>query len=432
MTKYIFIIIALVFINNCSLNKNSSLWENKAEEFEARKNFEKILVVEKKDVSEFNKNLKLDQIKISSNNKVIDDQNNLGSQKYQGQLIKIANYNFSKMKDLKKINFKPAFLTDGIIFFNKKGTIIRFNENQKVIWKKNYYSKGEKKLQPKLNFLLNNNTILVTDSVAKLYSVDLSTGELKWLKRSTYPFNSEIKRYKDKIFVIDYKNTLRCYKVNDGSECWSLPTEDSFRISGSKYSLIIIKNNIIFNNSLGDVTAVDIESGLITWQLPTQSGDILSETHNFKMSNLVSDTNSIFFSNTKNEFYSIDSNSGTINWMNSVNSNIAPIIIGNLIFSISNEGFLHVIQKNNGNIIRITDIFLDYREKKSDEINPIGFSIGNKHLYLSNGDGRMIVVDLKSGNTIKIEKISRGIISKPYIFNNNLYVVKNGSIVQYN
>ena len=432
MTKYIFIIIALVFINNCSLNKNSSLWENKAEEFEARKNFEKILVVEKKDVTEFNKNLKLDQIKISTNNKVIDDQNNLGSQKYQGQLIKIANYNFSKMKDLKKINFKPAFLKDGIIFFNKKGTIIRFNENQKVIWKKNYYSKGEKKLQPKLNFLLNNNTILVTDSVAKLYSVDLSTGELKWLKRSTYPFNSEIKRYKDKIFVIDYKNTLRCYKVNDGSECWSLPTEDSFRISGSKYSLIIIKNNIIFNNSLGDVTAVDIESGLITWQLPTQSGDILSETHNFKMSNLVSDTNSIFFSNTKNEFYSIDSNSGTINWMNSVNSNIAPIIIGNLIFSISNEGFLHVIQKNNGNIIRITDIFLDYREKKSDEINPIGFSIGNKHLYLSNGDGRMIVVDLKSGNTIKIEKISRGIISKPYIFNNNLYVVKNGSIVQYN
>ena len=432
MTKYIFIIIVLVFINNCSLNKNSSLWENKAEEFEARKNFEKILVVEKKDVSEFNKNLKLDQIKISSNNKVIDDQNNLGSQKYQGQLIKIANYNFSKMKDLKKINFKPAFLKDGIIFFNKKGTIIRFNENQKVIWKKNYYSKGEKKLQPKLNFLLNNNTILVTDSVAKLYSLDLNTGELKWLKRSTYPFNSEIKRYKDKIFVIDYKNTLRCYKVNDGSECWSLPTEDSFRISGSKYSLIIIKNNIIFNNSLGDVTAVDIESGLITWQLPTQSGDILSETHNFKMSNLVSDTNSIFFSNTKNEFYSIDSNSGTINWMNSVNSNIAPIIIGNLIFSISNEGFLHVIQKNNGNIIRITDIFLDYREKKSDEINPIGFSIGNKHLYLSNGDGRMIVVDLKSGNTIKIEKISRGIISKPYIFNNNLYVVKNGSIVQYN
>tara|TARA_Y100000591_G_scaffold131129_1_gene112343 strand:- start:149 stop:1447 length:1299 start_codon:yes stop_codon:yes gene_type:complete len=432
VTKYIFIIIALVFINNCSLNKNSSLWENKAEEFEARKNFEKILVVEKKDVSEFNKNLKLDQIKISSNNKVIDDQNNLGSQKYQGQLIKIANYNFSKMKDLKKINFKPAFLKDGMIFFNKKGTIIRFNENQKVIWKKNYYSKGEKKLQPKLNFLLNNNTILVTDSVAKLYSVDLNTGELKWLKRSTYPFNSEIKRYKDKIFVIDYKNTLRCYKVNDGSECWSLPTEDSFRISGSKYSLIIIKNNIIFNNSLGDVTAVDIESGLITWQLPTQSGDILSETHNFKMSNLVSDTNSIFFSNTKNEFYSIDSNSGTINWMNSVNSNIAPIIIGNLIFSISNEGFLHVIQKNNGNIIRITDIFLDYREKKSDEINPIGFSIGNKHLYLSNGDGRMIVVDLKSGNTIKIEKISRGIISKPYIFNNNLYVVKNGSIVQYN
>ena len=128
-------------------------------------------------------------------------------------------------------------------------------------------------------------------------------------------------------------------------------SEDSFRISNSIYSVIITNNTVIFNNSLGDITAADLETGLIVWQLPTQSINILKETHNFKMSNLVSDSKSVFFSNTKNEFYSLDVISGTLNWRNEVNSDINPVIIGNLIFSISREGFLYVIDKNNGNII---------------------------------------------------------------------------------
>ena len=43
------------------------------------------------------------------------------------------------------------------------------------------------------------------------------------------------------------------------------------------------------------VVTVDIETGLITWQLPTQSSDIVNETYNLKISKLVSDGKSIFF-----------------------------------------------------------------------------------------------------------------------------------------
>jgi outer membrane protein assembly factor BamB len=68
-----------------------------------------------------------------------------------------------------------------------------------------------------------------------------------------------------------------------------LQTEDSFTISNSKFSLIILDDKVIFNNSIGDITAVDIESGLIAWQLPTQSSSIINETYNFKISKLVAD-----------------------------------------------------------------------------------------------------------------------------------------------
>ncbi len=131
-------------------------------------------------------------------------------QNYKGELTKIGNFKFSKLEELNQLDFEPIFLKNGIIFFDKKGTIIRYDNNQKVIWKKNHYLKAEKKLKPKLNFLVDGQNLLVTDSIAKYYSVNISTGELNWSKNNDYPFNSNIKKYKDKIFVVDYKNILRC------------------------------------------------------------------------------------------------------------------------------------------------------------------------------------------------------------------------------
>ena len=120
------------------------------------------------------------------------------------------------------------------------------------------------------------------------------------------------------------------------------------------------------------------------------------------------------------------------NWTNEINSHIAPIIIKNLIFTISNEGFLYVIEKNKGNIIRITDVYSQYKDNKRSKIKPVGFSIGNKKLYLTNSDGKIIIVNLSTGEIINVVKVSRNLISKPYIFDNNLYLIKNGKIDKYN
>ena len=432
MNRIIILIIALIFLNQCSFNENSRIWKDKENKLEAQKNIKKVFLEDKKITTEFNQELKLDLSIIKFNNKITDNENNYGSQNYEGLIDKIGNYKFSKFEDINQLNFKPIFLEDGLIFFDKKGSIIRYNDKTKVLWKKNHYSKPEKKLRPKLDFIQDGENLLITDSIAKYYSVNINSGELNWSKNNIYPFNSDIKKHKNKIFVIDYKNTLRCFNISDGNECWNLKTEDSFTISNSKFSLIVINDKVIFSNSIGDITAVDIETGVIIWQLPTQSSSIINETYNFKISKLVSDGNSIIFSNNKNEFHSIDVKTGTINWINEINSNITPIITGNLIFTVSNEGYLIVIEKNKGNIIRVTDLFNNYKLKKRKNIKPVGFAIGNTNLYLTNSDGKMIIVDLSLGNIVNIEKISGDFVSKPFIVNENLFVIRNGSIVQYN
>ena len=45
----------------------------------------------------------------------------------------------------------------------------------------------------------------------------------------------------------------------------------------------------------------------------------------------------------KNQFYSVNAKTGTINWINNINSNITPVIIGKLLFTVSNEGYLFVL-----------------------------------------------------------------------------------------
>jgi outer membrane protein assembly factor BamB len=432
VNKLIILIISLLILNHCSFNEKSLLWKDKEKNLEDKKNIKKVFSKEKKTTAEFNHQLKLDLATIETNNKIIDNKNNYEFQDYSGSINKIGNYKFSKLEDINQLNFKPVFLDDGLIFFDKKGSIIRYNNSQKVLWKKNYYSKSEKKLKPKLNFALEGENLLVTDNIAKYYSININLGELNWSKNNTYPFNSEIKKNKNKIFVIDYKNTLRCYNIVDGSECWNLQTEGSFTISNSKFSLIIVDDMIIFSNSIGDITAVDIVTGLITWQLPTQSSSIINETYNFKISKLVSDGKSIFFSNNKNEFYSVDVKTGATNWINEINSNLTPITTGNLIFTVSNDGYLHVIEKNKGNIVRITDLYKNYKIKKRKDIKPVGFAIGDAKLYLTNTDGKMIIADLSLGDVISVEKIAGNFISRPFIFNQNLFVIRNGSIIQYN
>jgi outer membrane protein assembly factor BamB len=430
--RVIILIISLILLNHCSLNENSRIWKDKEKNFKSEKNIKKVFSEEKKISSEFNQELKLDLTKIKTNSRIIDNKNNYGAQKYGGLLKKIGTYKFGKFEEINQLNLKPVFLENGLIFFDKKGSIIRYNNNKKILWKKNHYSKAEKKQKPKLSFVLDAENLLVTDSVAKYYSININTGELNWSKNNTYPFNSDIKKHKDKFFVIDYKNTLRCYEIKNGNECWNLKTEDSFTISNSKLSLIIVDDLVVFSNSIGDITAADIETGLIIWQLPTQSSSIINETYNFKISKLVSDGSSIYFSNNKNEFYSIDLKNGIINWKNEISSNITPVITGNLIFTVSEDGYLLAIEKNKGNIIRVTDLLNNYKLKKRKNIQPVGFVIDDTTLYLANSDGKMILADLSAGNIKETVKVSGDFISRPFIFSQNLFVIRNGSIVQYN
>ena len=77
-----------------------------------------------------------------------------------------------------------------------------------------------------------------------------------------------------------------------------------------------------------------------------------------------------------------------------------------MIFTISLEGFLIIIDKRNGNLVRSTDIFQNFGAKKK-KIEPIGFVVGTDKIYLTTNNGLLLVIDILDGKTNSILRIDR-------------------------
>ena len=168
------------------------------------------------------------------------------------------------------------------------------------------------------------------------------------------------------------------------------------------------------------------------WITPTANKLNSIQPYLLKISDLVIQDNSVLFSNNNNEFFSIDIKRGFKNWTQKINTYIRPAIVNDLIFTITLEGFLVVVDNPTGNIIRVTDVFDHFKKNKRNKIKPVGFSVGEKEIFLSTNQGKLLIIDILTGKTKSILKIDKSKISRPFFSNNNLYLIKENSIIKLN
>jgi outer membrane protein assembly factor BamB len=428
VNNFLKVILVFIFINNCS-----TPFTKKEIEEKEQNNIIEVLKKEKNIDIEFNPNLKITlKSKTKSKSFLNNFENNNGRTAFDGDLEIIKKFKFSKIKNFNKYDPTISFYNNNIIFFDKKGSILMFNNNAELIWKKNNYIKSEKKQNPILSFANNKKTIVIADNIAKYYALDIVTGELIWSKKNTAPFNSQIKIYKDKFFVVDLQNVLRAYSIKDGKEIWNIKTNNSLIRSQKKLSIVVVKDKIYFNNSSGDISSVNIETGELQWQRPTQSSFIFDEGYPLKTSDIIAHKETLYFSTNKNQFFALDIKTGIVNWEQKINSDLRPTLIDDYIFTVSIEGYLTVIEKSSGNIIRITDPFKNFKYKNRHKIQPTGFIVGKNNIYLTTDHGRLLTLEITTGKILNIIKIDKNKISRPLVLNQNLFIITDNSIIKLN
>jgi len=427
-----FLILLIFFLNNCSFDHRSGIWTQNENLNSSNQKVEILFEKEKLIKNEFNPNFLIKTPLKFINKKTDYRSNNYGFLNKDLKFEKISRYKFSKIDNFDYFDPALVFYQNDLIYFDNKGSILRFNDNSKVIWKKNYYSKIEKKSLPILNFSIKDKILIVTDTLSKYYALDLETGEIIWSKNHNTVFISEIKIDNDKFYVIDANNVTNCFSIKDGSKIWEFKSEFELIKSQKKLSIVYDEESVYFNSSIGNLYSLNKNNGNLIWITPTKDTDNFFESFLFKTSKILLDRDQLFFSNNQNTFFSIDKKSGFINWKQNINSEIKPIVVNNLIFTISSEGLLFVMDKLSGNILRITNIFDQFKKKKKDKIKPTGISLDINRVYLSLNNGKILVVDISNGKSESVFKVTRGKISQPFTNKDYMFIVKDNEIIKLN
>ena len=433
MSKNILIILFILFFNSCSFDTRSGIWTKEKISLDTKEN-NQIKELFKKEIlneNEFNPNLKL-SIKNFTESKNKYKGNNFGALKVNSSFKNISKYSYSKIEYFEQFEPKAVFVDKDLIFFDKKGSIIKFDHESKIKWKVNYYSKKEKKLLPTLRFERSNKNLLVTDNFAKIYLINTSNGKLIWTKEHDVTLISQLKIENNKFYVLDANNTFSCYSLLDGQKIWEFKGEKRLINSQKQTSVIISDDSVIFNNTKGEIISLDKLNGNLNWLTPTiEYGESL-QSFLVKNSDLVLDENNIYFSNNKNSFFSLDVNLGFINWRQDISSKLRPVVIDNIILTISPKGYLYILEKNSGNVIRVTDIFYNLKSKKRKKLEINGFIATMDKIYLSTKNGKIIKVNIENGNIDLVYRLSRSKISKPYVNNSKIYIIKDNGIIKIN
>ena len=145
----------------------------------------------------------------------------------------------------------------------------------------------------------------------------------------------------------------------------------------------------------------------------------------FQSSGIVIADDDIIFS-TSSVIFSHNLDNGYLNWKKMIASNNTPIVDGNNVFFISDNGFFINLDRQSGKIIWATNI-LKILKKKKQSTKVTGFVLGSGKIYAVTFNGYIIVCSAVSGNVEYSKKIGDPITTSPIISNGSLYLLTENS-----
>ena len=227
-------------------------------------------------------------------------------------------------------------------------------------------------------------------------------------------------------------NKLFSFSAKDGSIIWNFTSISSFIKSQNYLSLALSKQgDVIAITSLGDLLKINSINGNIVWSLNTLGAMLPDVTDFFESSDIVIADESIIFS-TQSTLFSCDLNSGMVNWKKDVSSVSAPIIDGQNIFFVTENGYFVIINLGTGEIISSTNV-LKVLKKRKQSTKITGFIMGSGKIYSVTSNGYLIVSSATSGKVENFINVKDPITSVPVINDGKLFIyTENSRILGFN
>jgi outer membrane protein assembly factor BamB len=208
------------------------------------------------------------------------------------------------------------------------------------------------------NIIADDNQVYVL-TLDKVYGIEQSYGKINWefSLPASLAGGNYIAIKGGKVIVTTGDGTLTAINSSSGKLIWQNKSKGGVNSSNySAHSLLLINNIAIVTYISINITAYDIQTGAILWQIP-----LPDRTNIF----IATDNNSLFVSE-EYSLFAFDLRSGGVLWKLDFDSIIGPIIVEeNRIYLLQRSGTMRIISidSHNKNIIWDNSVFAVYINK---------------------------------------------------------------------
>jgi len=429
--KILYVLIALIFLKSCSFDNKTGIWNSEqsiSKKNDIYKEFKTFTLKEEQfnEIIPFNKNFNFKLSEVSSNINWNDP--------YYGQGNNLDNFlingldNISlKSKKLTRNNLNQFLLHDenNLIINDNKGNVIVYSIiDKEIISKFNFYKKKYKKFDKKLNLLVENKIIYINDNIGYFYAYDYKNNKIIWAKNLNIPLRSNIKIYKDNLFLSNQDNSLLVFDKRNGNLIKEIPTEETILKNQFINNISSSKSNILFLNSYGSLYSIDIEDLKLNWFLNLNQSFETNSRNIFDGIEVISHKDTIIISSNYVTFI-INANSGNILRKFNFSSKIAPIINNNLALFFTKNNLLIAVNLKNNQIIYSYNVIdqLNENVKFKKNINFIKMFLANDQILLIS-NSHVLKFDI-NGKFKSFTKLSNKMNSQPIIVNKSILYLNN-------
>jgi len=429
--KILYVLIALIFLKSCSFDNKTGIWNSEqsiSKKNDIYKEFKTFTLKEEQfnEIIPFNKNFNFKLSEVSSNINWNDP--------YYGQGNNLDNFlingldNISlKSKKLTRNNLNQFLLHDenNLIINDNKGNVIVYSIiDKEIISKFNFYKKKYKKFDKKLNLLVENKIIYINDNIGYFYAYDYKNNKIIWAKNLNIPLRSNIKIYKDNLFLSNQDNSLLVFDKRNGNLIKEIPTEETILKNQFINNISSSKSNILFLNSYGSLYSIDIEDLKLNWFLNLNQSFETNSRNIFDGIEVISHKDTIIISSNYVTFI-INANSGNILRKFNFSSKIAPIINNNLALFLTKNNLMNALNLKNNQIIYSYNVIdkLNENVKFKKNINFIKMFLANDQILLIS-NSHVLKFDI-NGKFKSFTKLSNKMNSQPIIVNKSILYLNN-------
>jgi outer membrane protein assembly factor BamB len=427
--KLFYVLIILILFQNCSFDNKSGIWKsedrNNVTENDVFKEFNTLSTLSDSfnETIPFNNKLAFKLSAPINNikwNDIFYDQSN----NFKNFIYSDSNEIIFKSKKITKyqVNNFILFEKDNLISSDLKGNVIIFSiKENKVIAKFNFYKKRYKKIIKKLNFIIEDNIIYISDNIGYLYAFDYKNNKILWAKNYKVPFRSNLKILENNLVAANQNNNLYFFNKLNGNKLRSIPTEETLVKNKFINNLSSNKDSLFFLNTYGSLYAINIKSMRMSWFINLNQSQNLNPSNLFSGNKIINNDSKIIVSS--NQFtYVIDANSGTIIYKKKFSSQVKPIIINDYLFLISKNNLLISMNLKTGNIIYSYDInqkIAKYLNIKKNKVEFKNIIIANDKILIFLKNSYILKFNI-NGNLEQVKKLPSKLNTNPIIIDGSI------------